>query len=115
MLDKSIAKINWELNTAQEIKNLIRGLNPIMGAYTFINNKKIKIWKAQVINEKDFIQQYNYPLEELNKKNYGDVLIADSKKGLFLKAKNGIISILEIQAENSKKMNILDYLRGNTI
>ena len=115
MLDKSIAKINWELNTAQEIKNLIRGLNPIMGAYTFINNKKIKIWKAQVIDEKDFIQQYNCPLEELNKNNYGDVLIADSKKGLFLKAKNGIISILEIQAENAKKMNILDYLRGNTI
>ena len=115
MLDKSIAKINWELNTAQEIKNLVRGLNPIMGAYTFINNKKIKFWKVQVLNEKDFVQQYNYKVDNLNKKNYGDVLIADSKNGLFIKAKEGIISAIEIQAENAKKMNIFDYLRGNVI
>lgn len=115
MLDKSIAKINWELNTAKEIKNLVRGLNPIMGAYTFINNKKIKFWKVQVLNEKDFVQQYNYKVDNLNKKNYGDVLIADSKNGLFIKAKEGIISAIEIQAENAKKMNIFDYLRGNVI
>ena len=48
MLDKSIAQIDWEHKTAKEIKNLVRGLNPIMGAYTFINNKKIKIWKKKV-------------------------------------------------------------------
>ena len=35
MLDKSIAKIDWENKTAREIKNLVRGLNPIMGAYSF--------------------------------------------------------------------------------
>lgn len=115
MLDKSIAKINWEINTAKEIKNLVRGLNPIMGAYTFINGKKIKIWKAQVINEKEFVQQYDYKENDLEEKSYGDVLITDSKKGLFLKAKEGIISVIEIQAENGKKMNILDFLRGNKI
>ena len=115
MIDKSIAKINWELNTAQEIKNLVRGLNPIMGAYTFINNKKIKIWKVQVVKEKDFLQQYDYPVKEFNKKNYGDVLIADSKNGLFIKAKEGIISAIEIQEKKEKKMNALDFLRGNKL
>ena len=35
MLDKEMAKIDWENKTANEIKNLVRGLNPIMGAYTF--------------------------------------------------------------------------------
>ena len=30
------------LFTAEEIKNLVRGLNPIMGAYTFLNGKKVK-------------------------------------------------------------------------
>lgn len=49
MLKKEISKIDWENKTAQEIKNLIRGLNPIMGAYTTYNNKKIKIWKADKI------------------------------------------------------------------
>ena len=115
MLDKSIAQIDWENKTAKEIKNLVRGLNPIMGAYTFINNKKIKIWKAQVLDEKDFVQQYEYSVEDLNDKKYGDVLIADSKKGLFIKAKEGIISVLEIQAENARKMDVLDFLRGNKL
>ena len=115
MLDKSIAQIDWEHKTAKEIKNLVRGLNPIMGAYTFINNKKIKIWKAQVLDEKDFVQQYEYSVEDLNDKKYGEVLIADSKKGLFIKAKEGIISVLEIQAENARKMDVLDFLRGNKL
>ena len=115
MLDKSIAQIDWENKTAKEIKNLVRGLNPIMGAYTFINNKKIKIWKAQVLDEKDFVQQYEYSVEDLNDKKYGEVLIADSKKGLFIKAKEGIISVLEIQAENARKMDVLDFLRGNKL
>ena len=115
MLDKSIAQIDWENKTAKEIKNLVRGLNPIMGAYTFINNKKIKIWKAQVLDEKDFVQQYEYSVENLDDKKYGEVLIADSKKGLFIKAKEGIISVLEIQAENARKMDVLDFLRGNKL
>ena len=42
MLDKQMAKIDWNEKTASEIKNLVRGLNPIMGAYTFLNGKKIK-------------------------------------------------------------------------
>lgn len=48
MLDKEMAKIDWDNKTAQEIKNLVRGLNPIMGAYTFLNNKKIKFWKVDI-------------------------------------------------------------------
>ena len=38
-----------------------------------------------------------------------------TKDGLFIKTKSGIISVLEIQGENSKKMNIFDFLRGNKI
>ena len=35
MLSKEISKIDWENKTAEQIKNLVRGLvNPIMGAYT---------------------------------------------------------------------------------
>ena len=42
MLKKSMAQIDWENQSAEQIKNLIRGLNPIMGAYTYVNNKKFK-------------------------------------------------------------------------
>ena len=49
MLNKEMGKINWN-KSALEIKNLVRGLDPIMGTYTFYNGKKIKIWKVKALN-----------------------------------------------------------------
>lgn len=106
MLDKEIAQIDWNNKTAEQIKNLIRGLNPIMGAYTFVNGKKLKIWKAQIVN-KDTIQD--------TQMENGAVMLADAKQGLFFKAKDGIIEAIEIQAENCKRMNAKDFLRGNKL
>ena len=110
MLDKSIAKIDWKNKKAIEIKNLVRGLNPIMGAYSFLNDKKIKFWKVDILNNNDI------NIEE-NKENLenGTVLISDAKQGLYIKAKEGIIKVLEIQGENGKKMDIASFLRGNKI
>ena len=107
MLDKEMAKIDWENKTAKEIKNLVRGLNPIMGAYTFLNGKKIKFWKVDVA--KDVDEEANVALEN------GTVVLSDSKKGIYIKTEEGILKVLEIQGENAKRMSIQDYLRGNSI
>ena len=113
MLDKSIAKIDWKNKKAIEIKNLVRGLNPIMGAYSFLNGKKIKFWKVDILNNNDI----NIEENKENKENLenGTVLISDAKQGLYIKAKEGIIKVLEIQGENGKKMDIASFLRGNKI
>lgn len=105
MLNKDMAKINWEDKNSEEIKNLVRGLNPIMGAYSFIDNKKVKFWK---------VEKLELPLNKQTLKN-GTVIISDSKQGLQIKAKDGIINVIEIQGENARKMGIGDYLRGNNI
>ena len=118
MLNKEMAKIDWENKNAVEIKNLVRGLNPIMGAYSYLNGKKIKFWKIKVLSndelEKDYpeIKEYEYRLPGLES---GTVLLSDSKKGLYIKAKNGIIKVLEIQGENARKMSTQEFLRGNSI
>ena len=118
MLNKEMAKIDWENKSAREIKNLIRGLNPIMGAYSFLDGKKLKFWKADIIEENELynvfpeMKEYSYKMKEIMP---GTVLFADSKKGLFIKAKEGIIKAIEVQAENSKKMLAEDFLRGNEI
>ena len=104
MLKKEMAKIDWNEKTAQEIKNLVRGLNPIMGAYSFLNGKKIKFWKVEALE-----------MEIYEKEECGKVLISDDKNGLFIKSKNGVIKVIEIQGENSKRMPIGDFLRGNKI
>lgn len=104
MLEKEMSKIDWENRTAQEIKNLVRGLNPIMGTYSFLNGKKIKFWKVDIQSLENYKDVAN-----------GIVVKSDSKDGLYIKAKDGIIKVLEIQGENAKKMNIQDFLRGNNI
>ena len=118
MLEKEMAKIDWENKDAIEIKNLVRGLNPIMGAYSFLNNKKIKFWKVDVLSREELkndfpeIEEYEYKIPGIE---FGTVLFSDPKKGLYIKAKNGIIKVIEIQGENARRMNIGDFLRGNNI
>ncbi len=109
MLSKSMAQINWNTKTAEEIKNLVRGLNPIMGAYTFLKGKKIKFWKVQIIDENEI------QVENMNFLKNGTVIISDSKDGIYIKCKDGTIKVLEIQGENAKRMTIQEYLRGNPI
>ena len=107
MLEKEMAHINWQNQTAKQIKNLVRGLNPIMGAYSFLNDKKIKFWKVEVIDEKELekefpeLTEYSYKMKSIVS---GTVLFSDSKKGLYIKANDGIIKVLEVQGENAKKM-----------
>ena len=103
MLDKEMSKIDWEKKTAREIKNLVRGLNPIMGTYSYLDGKKIKFWKV------DALPNDNSDFEN------GTVIKSDSKEGLYIKAKDGIIKVLEIQGENAKRMSVQDFLRGNKI
>jgi len=118
MLSKEMAKIDWKNKTANNIKNLVRGLNPIMGAYTFLDGKKIKFWKVQTLTENELLEKFQ-ELEEykyhLNKMQAGTVLFSDDKKGLFIKANGGILQVLEIQGENSKRMVVGDFLRGNPV
>ena len=108
MLNKEMSKIDWETNTAKQIKDLTRGLNPIMGTYSYINGKKVKFWRAEIVNKLP---------EERKIENYenGTVIYSNSKNGLYIKAKEGIIKIIEIQGENSRRMDTKEYLRGNEI
>ncbi len=118
MLSKEMAKIDWQNKTAEEIKNLVRGLNPIMGAYSFLNGKKIKFWRVEKISdealEAEFpeIKEYQYKVKRVEP---GTVLFSDSKKGLYIKAKEGNIKVLEMQGENARRMTSGDFLRGNKI
>ena len=109
MLSKEMAKIDWENQTAQEIKNLVRGLNPIMGAYTYLKGKKIKFWKVAVAAQNEIMVDNSDFLKN------GTIIVSDSRDGLWIKTKKGILKVLEIQGENARKMPIQDFLRGNKI
>ena len=107
MLNKEMAKIDWENKTAKEIKNLVRGLNPIMGAYSKLNGKKIKF-----IEKYQEFKGYEYRFSEIEP---GTILYIDKKEGIYVMTKKEILIVLEMQGENAKRMIAPEFLRGNKI
>lgn len=100
MLDKELAKIDWNDSTLN-IHNKVRGLNPDQVAWFNYDGKKFKVYETEkIIGKED---------EEA-----GTVLSVD-KKGLNVATGDGIIRILEMQAQGKKRMKASDYLRGNKI
>jgi methionyl-tRNA formyltransferase len=97
-----LCKIDWS-RTATEIKNLIRGLSPVPGAYTSCNGKILKIFKAQVVDETPYSE------------GYGEVISADKNKGLEIKTSKGSLRILELQPQSKRKMKGEEFLRGYRI
>ena len=101
MLTKADGKIDFNLSALQ-IKNFIRGVTPWPGAYTHCVNGNIKISKVEVCE---------YEGGECP----GEVVASDFKKGLIVKCGSGYISVLNLQGENSKAMDIKSYLLGKKI
>jgi methionyl-tRNA formyltransferase len=90
-------KIDWN-KTADEIHNLIRGLSPYPAAFTYLEEKKLKIFNAK---KEITIPQINPGLFD-----------TDGKTFLRFTCTDGFVHILELQLEGKKKMNIEDFLRG---
>ncbi|MEO6455265.1 MAG: methionyl-tRNA formyltransferase [Ginsengibacter sp.] len=94
---KETCNIDWS-KTVNEVYNLIRGLSPYPAAFTFLNDKMIKIFKA-VREEGDTISEAGQ--FETDKKTY-----------LKFACSNGYISIIELQLQGKKKISIEEFLRG---
>jgi len=89
--------IDWNKNI-DDIYNLIRGLAPFPTAFTFLEGKKLKIYKVDKVNKASVIATGNFE--------------TDGKTFLQFAAADGYINILELQLEGKKKMNVEDFLRG---
>jgi methionyl-tRNA formyltransferase len=91
-------KIDFRQSTKQ-VFDLIRGLAPYPAAFTFLEGKKLKIFKAEKVLSND---------TTLLPGNY----ITDEKTYLHFVTADGYISLLDIQLEGKKRMEIKDFLRG---
>ena len=85
--------------TAQEILGWIRGLSDHPGAYFLLEDKKLKVYKASLLNKEE-----NHPI--------GDIIQAD-KRGLVVQLKQGQLALLEVQKEGKNRMDYKSFLNGN--
>ena len=100
LLTKELERINWLL-PAQEIYNLVRGLNPWPVAFSIFTGKKLKIWQTKVID--------NVTIGEIG------TVLSLTETGFTVQTGKGILEILELQPESKRKMTAKDFVCGNQI
>lgn len=105
MLKKEDGRIDWR-RSAQEIKNLVRGVYPWPGAYTHLRGKVVKIHRVRVYNDDSSM--------DLKGIEPGTVL-NPSKDRLAVRCGSGVLEILELQMENKRRMKADEFLRGTRI
>lgn len=100
-LYRSECRISWD-KPAGEVHNHIRGLSPYPGAWTELdltdNRISMKVLRSEVVS-----------LDLLP----GEILVKDHQ--LYVGCRPGSIGILELQAEGKRRMNIAEFLRGNSL
>ena len=100
MIKKEHGHINWDKD-AVVIRNLIRGLDPRPGAYSFYIGERIRMIKAQIGS------------------GHGGLVpgtIADvNKEGIFVAARDLILKIEKIQMPGKRIMTVEEYINGNEI
>jgi len=100
LLQKKHGLIDWNKDS-KKINDLIRGMTPWPGAYTFLNNKRLKIFKS-------------IPIAKDSELEPGIVIDSFSNE-IIISCGKGTLSLLEIQSESGKRLNVEDFLRGNKI
>ena len=97
-LNKKEAIINWQ-DSAKNIERLIRAFNPWPVAFTYLNDKTLRIWQAQALAE-------NSELEA------GTVIRCD-KKGIDISCGEGALRLLKLQPSGSKAMDVASFMNGH--
>ncbi|MDO4997127.1 MAG: methionyl-tRNA formyltransferase [Neisseria sp.] len=97
-LSKDEARINWN-ESAEVIARKIRAFNPVPAAWTELNGKVLKVWRAEVVSQQG---------------NTGEILAANAD-GILIACGENAIRITELQAAGSKRMSAAAFVAGNKI
>ena len=100
MLNKEMGNIDFT-QSALNIERLIRGLNPWPSAYTKLNGKTLKLWKAKVIDISDTGQP-------------GEIIEVTKDAITVMTGKGGLVN-QELQLEGKKRLTCDAFLRGYPI
>ena len=101
MLTKAMGEIDFN-KSAEELDFFVRGMDPWPSAYTFLNEKTIKIWSAKALNtdKKDLVPG------RINSVN---------KDSFIIECGSGELEISEVQLEGKKRMKAADFLKGTVL
>jgi methionyl-tRNA formyltransferase len=98
-LTKELGQIDWT-KSAREIRDLVRALDPVMGAYANVGGEVIKIWRAGA---------------EPGAAKPGHIVQSDNKCGLVIGTGEGLLRVDEMQAPCCRRMTPREYFCGKSL
>ena len=114
MLQKEMGNIDWTM-PAVKIERLVRGLNSWPGAYTFMNGKMLKIWRAEVCGAGGCGGAASAAGEPSDVPAAGaepGTVVGTDKKKIYVACGEGVLALTEVQYEGKKRMNTQAFLLG---
>jgi methionyl-tRNA formyltransferase len=97
LLAKADGHIAWE-RSAEAIDWRVRGVSPWPGAFTFINDRRVKLFKTLPLAE-----PANWPPGTVEPGFPDELRVATG---------DGVLSLLELQGESGRRLPVADFLRG---
>ncbi|MFQ9515024.1 MAG: methionyl-tRNA formyltransferase [Eubacterium sp.] len=99
-ITKELGNIDFS-KPAEEIERLIRGLNPWPSAYTYMDDKMMKVWDAAVVDEETDREP--------------GAILESGKDYIKVATGKGTLKISELQLEGKKRMTAAAFLNGYTV
>lgn len=99
LITKELQLIQWD-RPSFAVHNLVRGLSPVPGAFSYVDGQKVKILETEVVEGTEGAP--------------GEILEI-SKEGITVATGNGQIRILRLQYPGKKPMAVRNFLNGNSI
>lgn len=96
-ITKEEEKINFD-DTSMNVYNKIRGLSSVPGAYTIINNKRMKV--------------YSSTISDIKSKNLPGVIEDIRNDGIYVNTKDYIIKLTDIKLEGKKRCPVHEFING---
>jgi methionyl-tRNA formyltransferase len=93
-------EIDWRL-PADRIVNLVRGTNPAPGAYTTLDGKRLKVWRARAADQPT--QGAPGAVVHLGKGRTG------------VASGTGVVELVEVQLEGGKRLDVDAFTRGHPL
>ena len=100
-ITKEQAKIDFS-RSADEIVNLVRGMNPEPAAFSFLGELRLNVYRAEAASRP----------EGTENAREGEILSDGPKQGFLVACKGGAVKLTEVQAAGGKRMRGADFLNG---
>lgn len=97
-IQKEEGEIDWSMS-AKDIYNLVRGMNPWPGAYTWYDGKIFKLWETRIG-------------QKINGGQPGQVMELDLEQGILVQTGDGGLWLTKVQPASKRRMDAGDYLNG---